>query len=74
MLPIKDNANIHYRNQLPLNMGFTDKQMLEAIEKNTYVNDCFSKIQNACKDLKSNTACPDDDVDRLLEFIIGNWQ
>ena len=55
-------------------MSFTDKQMLEAIDKNEDVKDCFLKITSACKALKSNTGCPDDDVDRFLEFIIGKWK
>ena len=54
-------------------MEFTDKQMLEAIEKNMDVKDCFNKITKACKELKSITGCPDDDVDRFLEFVIGKW-
>ena len=55
-------------------MAFTDKQMFESIENNVYVKDCFLKIQIACRELKRNTACPDDDVDRFLEFTIGRWQ
>tara|TARA_Y100001968_G_scaffold229404_1_gene212191 strand:- start:999 stop:1166 length:168 start_codon:yes stop_codon:yes gene_type:complete len=55
-------------------MPFTDKQMFEAIETNLDVKDCFNKIIGACKDLKSKTGCPDDDVDRFLEFTIGKWQ
>tara|TARA_B100000579_G_C22223042_1_gene572558 strand:+ start:396 stop:572 length:177 start_codon:yes stop_codon:yes gene_type:complete len=54
-------------------MAFTDKQMFEAIDGNGVVKDCFVKISNACKELKSKTDCPDDDVDRLLEFTIGKW-
>jgi len=54
-------------------MGFTDQQMYEAIEKNVDVKDCFYKIALACKQLKSNTSCPADDVDRLLEYTIGKW-
>ena len=54
-------------------MAFTDKQLFEAIDSNVYVNDCFNKISNACKELKSKTGCPNDDVDRLLEFAIGKW-
>ena len=54
-------------------MVFTDRQILEAIEKNEYVKDCFAKIKVACKELKSKTGCPDDDVDRFLEFTIGKW-
>ena len=55
-------------------MGFTDKQIFEAIENNGEVKDCFNKITDACKELKYNTDCPDDDVDRFLEFTIGKWQ
>ena len=55
-------------------MTFTDRQIFEAIEKNEDVKDCFNKISQACKELKTNTDCPDDDVDRLLEFTIGKWQ
>jgi len=54
-------------------MTFTDKQMLEAIEANEEVKDCFKKITNACKDLKRMTGCPNEDVDRLLEFATGKW-
>tara|TARA_Y100001968_G_C19381943_1_gene730793 strand:+ start:1424 stop:1591 length:168 start_codon:yes stop_codon:yes gene_type:complete len=54
-------------------MVFTDTQMFEAIEKNEDVKDCFIKIKDACKALKKNTCCPDDDVDRFLEFMVGKW-
>ena len=54
-------------------MAFTDKQMYEAIDQNTDVKECFIKITEACKQLKNNTGCPDDDVDRFLEFTIGKW-
>ena len=54
-------------------MSFSDKQMLEAIEANLDVKNCFKKISEACKELKSKTGCPDDDVDRFLEFTIGKW-
>jgi len=54
-------------------MPFTDKQMLEAIEANGVVKLCFEKICEACQELKSKTDCPDDDVDRFLEFAIGKW-
>ena len=54
-------------------MTFTDKQMFEAIETNEEVKDCFKKITAACKVLKSKTGCPDEDVDRFLEFAIGKW-
>ena len=55
-------------------MPFTDSQMYEAIEKNSDVKDCFRKLTDACKELKSTTGCPDDDVDRFLEFTMGKWQ
>ena len=54
-------------------MTFTDKQMFEAIQSNEDVKDCFEKISFACKELKSKTGCPNDDVDRFLEFAIGKW-
>ena len=54
-------------------MPFTDKQMFAAIETNGDVKDCFEKISDACKELKSKTGCPNDDVDRFLEFAIGKW-
>ena len=54
-------------------MTFTDKQMFDAIEANIEVKDCFIKITDACKELKNKTGCPNDDVDRFLEFTIGKW-
>ncbi len=54
-------------------MTFTDKQMFEAIEGNLDVKVCFDKLKDACKELKSKTGCPNDDVDRFLEFAIGKW-
>ncbi len=47
--------------------------MLEAIEANVDVKECFKKISQACMELKSKTGCPDDDVDRFLQFAIGKW-
>ena len=55
-------------------MGFTDSQIIEAIEKNEDVKSCFTKIRGACMELKIKTRCPDDDVERLLEFTIGKRQ
>ncbi len=55
-------------------MAFTDKQIFEAIEKNEDVKNCFNKITEACNELKNNTDCPVEDVDRFLEFAIGKWQ
>ena len=55
-------------------MAFTDRQISDAIERNIDVKACFNKITEACKELKSTTGCPDEDVDRFLEFTIGKWQ
>jgi len=73
-LPKDSNENILYQYKGSFNMAFTDKQIFAALEKNEYVRDCFSKIADACKELKSNTGCPDDDVDRFLEFTMGKWR
>ena len=54
-------------------MTFSDKQLFRAIESNVDVKDCYKKITDACKELKSKTGCPNDDVDRFLEFAIGKW-
>ncbi len=54
-------------------MTFTDKQMFQAIESNQDVKSCFEKITDACKELKRKTGCPNEDVDRFLEFSIGKW-
>ena len=54
-------------------MAFTDRQIFEAIENNVDVEDCFKKITDACNELKRKSGCPDDDVDRFLEFAIGKW-
>ena len=56
-----------------LEMPFTDEQMFEAIDSNGDVKLCFKKITDACNELKSKTGCPNDDVDRFLEFAIGKW-
>ena len=63
-----------YTNSSLLKMAFTDQQLFEALEKNEEVKECFHKIIDACKELKRNTGCPDDDVDRFLEFTIGKWK
>ena len=55
-------------------MEFTDDQMLKAISGNDDVKISFGKIKKACLELKNNTGCPDEDVDRLLMFIIGKWK
>ena len=66
-------VNILLVNKVLFNMAFTDKQMFEAIEKNVDAKNCFNKISEACRELKMKTDCPDDDVDRFLEFSIGKW-
>ncbi len=48
--------------------------MIAAIEANVDVKDCFKKISDACRELKSKTGCPNDDVDQFLEFVIGKWE
>ncbi len=55
-------------------MAFTDSQMFKAIDQNDDVKNCFNKIINACKELKTKTGCPDDDIDFFLEFTIGKWK
>ena len=72
-LPNKLNENILYLIVPIPNMPFTDKQMFDAIEANADVKICFERISFACKELKSKTGCPNDDVDRFLEFAIGKW-
>ena len=47
--------------------------MFAAIEANGDVKLCFEKISEACKELKNKTGCPNGDVDRFLEFVIGRW-
>tara|TARA_B100000579_G_scaffold99374_1_gene78902 strand:+ start:1057 stop:1278 length:222 start_codon:yes stop_codon:yes gene_type:complete len=73
-LPKLFRENILYERLTSLDMSFTDKQLFDAIENNRDVKDCFNKILDACRELKMNTGCPDDDVDRFLEFTIGKWQ
>jgi len=54
-------------------MIFTDKQLIEAIDSNSDVKDCFKKISDACIELQRKTGCPDEDIDRFLEFTLGKW-
>ena len=72
-MPKKLNGNILYSIAPLINMTFTDKQLFEAIEANEDVKLCFEKITDACKELKRKTGCPNDDVERFLEFSIGKW-
>ena len=55
-------------------MAFSDKQLFDAIENNVDAKDCYDKIIKACNELKRKTGCPDEDVDRFLEFTIGKWK
>ena len=55
-------------------MGFSDDQMKEAIKNNLIVSDTYNKIKDACQALKKETACPDEDVDSFLKYLIGKWQ
>ena len=55
-------------------MSFSDKQLIEAINSNIDVKECFNKISEACMELQSKTDCPDDDINRFLEFAIGRWK
>ena len=72
---IANNAqwNIIYKAFHVFDMTFTDKQMFEAIDANEDVKECFNRIIQVCKDLKSRTGCPNDDVDEFLQFTIGKW-
>ena len=47
-------------------MTFTDKQMFQAIEANVEVKDCFKKITDACKELRSKTGCL---MTMLIDFL-----
>mgnify|MGYP004402474057 CR=1 FL=1 len=47
--------------------------MFDSIASNDDVKDCFKIISEACMELKKKTGCPNDDVDRFLEFIVGKW-
>tara|TARA_Y100001968_G_scaffold329153_1_gene377856 strand:- start:171 stop:344 length:174 start_codon:yes stop_codon:yes gene_type:complete len=55
-------------------MAFTNDQMNEAISKEGIARDTFNQITQACNVLQSETSCPDEDVDDLLNFIIGRWK
>ena len=47
--------------------------LLDMLPTNEDVRDCFEKIIAACRELKLKTGCPNDDVDRFLEYAIGKW-
>ncbi len=53
---------------------FSDKQMMAAIQKEGIVKDSYMKLQEICQILKTQTGCPDEDIDSLLNFLIGRWQ
>tara|TARA_Y100001968_G_C19367099_1_gene723113 strand:+ start:987 stop:1160 length:174 start_codon:yes stop_codon:yes gene_type:complete len=54
-------------------MPFTETQMNEAISKEGIAKDAVDKIIEACKDLKATSGCPDEDIDDLLNFLVGRW-
>ena len=53
---------------------FTEDQFKEAIEQNTDVQSSVNKIREACQKLQEKTGCPNEDVDDLLNFMVGRWQ
>ena len=53
----------------PYNTKYTSFGCVENV-KLTLV---FLNRNDACKELKRKTGCPDDDVDRFLKFTIGKW-
>tara|TARA_Y100001968_G_C19446764_1_gene765821 strand:- start:2436 stop:2606 length:171 start_codon:yes stop_codon:yes gene_type:complete len=55
-------------------MPFTEEQMKEAISREGIAKDVVAKIQEACRQLKDNSGCPDEDVDDLLKFLVGRWK
>ena len=55
-------------------MAFTEEQMNFAISKDGVVKDAVSNIKESCRKLQENTDCPDEDVDDLLDFLIGRWK
>ncbi len=54
-------------------MGFSNDQMIQAIEKGGIVGESVETIKKTCQTLKENTNCPDEDIDSLLNFLIGRW-
>ena len=42
-------------------------------EMNGIVEDTYTKIINACEDLKKNTNCPNEQVVALLSVIASNY-
>tara|TARA_B100000700_G_C15022363_1_gene846391 strand:+ start:1376 stop:1546 length:171 start_codon:yes stop_codon:yes gene_type:complete len=55
-------------------MDFTPEQIESAILNNDVVKKSFGDIKAACKALKDETSCPDEDVDSLLEYLVGRWK
>ena len=54
-------------------MGFSNEQMMEAISREGIVKESANTIKKACMDLQSKTNCPDEDIDDLLNFLVGRW-
>ena len=55
-------------------MGFTNEQMIKAISQEGIVKESANKIKEACKNLQDKTNCPDEDIDDLLNFLVGRWK
>ncbi len=53
--------------------NFTDDQMLNAIQNNQIVKECYEEIKANCMKLSKNTNCPHEDIDNLLNYLIGKW-
>ena len=55
-------------------MSFSDEEYFEVIQKNKQVKEAFNSIKEICNQLHEMTACPEDDIDYFLKFIVGKWK
>ena len=55
-------------------MSFSDDEYFEAIQKYKKVKEAFNSIKEICNHLHEITACPEDDIDYFLKFIVGKWK
>ena len=55
-------------------MSFSDDEYFEVIQKNKQVKEAFNSIKEICNQLHEKTACPEDDIDYFLKFIVGKWK
>ena len=53
---------------------FSDDQIKVALNEKGIVKESFLKIQEACQILQEGTNCPDEDIDDLLNFLVGRWK